>query len=245
MLLILSTGAVGYALPETTPSEELQVLLHNQTLVASTGESAGQWHHNGGSFQVDGQSAELERIGATGHMGRPPDNICEIGFNAGHGTSALMLHNQATLQEFDTMKLPWSPRCFSALQARFPGRMTLHKGSSGTTLPAYAEAVARGEQPKCDIFYIDGMHKGRLVWSDFSYALQSMRVDGVVVADDTTPHWPDVEQVWKAHVKAGNILGSRCIARLKPGLGWRGYCVGFRAPVITPLGDRSHGAPPV
>ena len=242
MIVLLCASAIGYSLPVTPPSEELKALLHNQTQTAASvdGESSRQWVRNGGSFQVDGQSAELERIGATGHMGRPPENICEIGFNAGHGTSALMLHNQATVQEFDTMGLPWSPRCFHALQDRFPGRLTLHKGSSATTVPAYAAEVARGAQPKCDVFYIDGVHKGLLVWADFWHALKSMREGGIIVADDTTPHWPEVEKAWQAHVQAGNILGPRCIAKMLTGaLGWRGYCVGVRAPNITQVASRS------
>ena len=52
----------------------------------------------GNSWQVLGESGELERIG-TPKDGRTIETVCEIGFNAGHSASALLLHNNATLHE--------------------------------------------------------------------------------------------------------------------------------------------------
>ena len=56
----------------------------------------------GNSWQVPGEAAALERISTPAFGGPPIQTLCEIGFNAGHSAAALLLHNNATLHEFDT-----------------------------------------------------------------------------------------------------------------------------------------------
>ena len=212
---------------ELAPSSELLALLENLTSIARAARYTDrQTVLMGGSFQVNGQTAELEQL-ATPQRGRILENVCEIGFNAGHGTASLMLRNNATMQSFDTMGLPWSPCCLQALQDRFPGRVTLHRGDSLLTLPRYAHEVRQGTKPPCDVTFIDGEHWGRRVVSDFHYALLSLREGGVIVADDTTPHWPDVQREWQTRVRLGHIVSEYCYQAELPSLGWRGYCHGI------------------
>ena len=137
----------------TEPSTELQNLVKVLKAVQR------QHHYTtamGNSWQVPGEAALLERVSTPSSAQRPIRTLCEIGFNAGHSAAALLLHNNATLHEFDTMALKWSTPCLEVIERAFPGRVVLHKGDSRREGPAFAARVNKGQERPCDVFFIDG-----------------------------------------------------------------------------------------
>lgn len=103
-------------------------------------------------------------------------------------------------------------------------RVTLRKGDSTLTVAAYASRVRAGKAPPCDVWFIDGSHTDPTVTHDFTNAIASMRRGGVVMADDTTDHWPDVQARWAALVADGTIRDAQC--RTFSIKQTRGYCWG-------------------
>ena len=87
------------------------------------------------------------------------ETVCEIGFNAGHGAAVwLEGTNVKLLRSFD---LPFNAPAYGARnlsRAIYPGRIEFHDGSSSETLPPFVNSVLSGQQPPCDLWYIDGLH---------------------------------------------------------------------------------------
>ena len=101
-------------------------------------------------------------------------------------------------------------------------RISLYRGDSTLTVAAYATKVRAGLEPGCDVFFIDGSHTDPTVTKDFGNAIASMREGGVLMADDTTSHWPDVQAQWNAQVAAGHLRDAQCkVFAIK---GSRGFC---------------------
>ena len=199
----------------------------------------------GNSQQVPGEIANLERLG-TPADGERIETVCEIGFNAGHSAAALLMHNRATLHEFDVMSLRWSAACLDEIRRLFPGRVQLHKGDSKRTGPAFAQRVKRGEQKPCDVFFVDGMHNNPWVLVDLITAIASTRPGGKIMVDDATALWKTVIKMWHLHTSSGDIVRPRCALPTyasgedgqpsSGGLAWlRGFCEGERPPASHPF----------
>ena len=86
------------------------------------------------------------------------ETICEIGMNAGHATHVWLHSTSANLKEFDLFERQYSEGTRSLLEALYPGRISFHKGMSFSTVPRYAARVKAGQEPPCDLWFIDGGH---------------------------------------------------------------------------------------
>ena len=83
------------------PSEKLRAIVNRIIKVQRNNSYTTAM---GNSWQVLGESAELEKLGTPKDGQNKIETICEIGFNAGHSASALLLHNNATLHEVSALR---------------------------------------------------------------------------------------------------------------------------------------------
>lgn len=85
-------------------------------------------------------------------------HICEIGFNVGHSALVWLASNpEAKVVSFDFFDTRGGRLGFDFLKERFGERLTIVKGPSSVTAPAFAEA-AESTGFKCDLLVVDGGH---------------------------------------------------------------------------------------
>lgn len=108
--------------------------------------------------------------------------ICEIGFNAGHSAVLLALPNNAGITFFDIAEHPYVEPCFNHLQRELHNKMTLIKGDSRVTLPAY---ISSHGCEQFDLIHVDGGHQENVFVSDFACALKLAKKDALIIVDDT------------------------------------------------------------
>ena len=163
-------------------------LLDRQMEARSEGAPPWMYGYIRSGAQLDTYLAAVTRAGVS--------RYCEIGFNGGHGTVAMLLANpNLTVVSFDLAQYPYSNRSMALLLESFPGRLRILKGSSygrpvtreflknKRALPAadgpcdaerdgvatcYARAVQRGAERPCDVMLIDGDHSKDGVLADLS-----------------------------------------------------------------------------
>ena len=119
----------------------------------------------------------------------------QVGFNAGH--SAIVWLQAATTQRLFSFDLCTEAYCEAAQQlveALFPGRLRYVKGNSIKTFGAEAKPVAPHQ---CDLVFIDGYHNGFAPLRDLSNGRDASHNGSIVVADDCSPRFPDVERAFR------------------------------------------------
>jgi len=105
-------------------------------------------------------------------------NVLEIGFNAGHSALIMLLANQdVRITAIDTCQHPYTETCFSYLDRRFPGRLTLIKGNSTNVIQ-----VLNGE--KFDLIHYDG-GKEKTIHEDLLNSVDLVEDDHILLIDDT------------------------------------------------------------
>jgi drug/metabolite transporter (DMT)-like permease len=93
--------------------------------------------------------------------------ICEVGYNWG-ASSLVWLHANAAARvvAFDLSERAYTNATFAWLNRRYRNRLTLIRGDSTVTIPAFADGAYGGErdQTACDLVLVDGDHsyKGEL-----------------------------------------------------------------------------------
>ena len=210
------------------PSARLQATIK---LLDETAARSGYQKAMGNSGQVPGEIAMLERLGIPRDGQRIVETVCEVGFNAGHSAAAMLLHNNATLHEFDVMSLKWSRACMAEIQRLYPGRVVLHEGDSKVMGRGFAKLVQRGKAKPCDVFFVDGLHSNPQVFWDFYTAINATRPGGLIMADDTTAQFKTVLKMWQIHAARGDIVEPRCAYPIRNNqIGLRSFCVAERAP---------------
>lgn len=99
--------------------------------------------------------AQLEAYSALVRSSTRPRTYCETGFNAGHGTAAMLLSSPHLIAHtFDMFKGQYSRKAKDLLKMFFGKRLQVHVGDSHTTL---GQVAALGNVT-CDIILVDGDH---------------------------------------------------------------------------------------
>ena len=75
---------------------------------------------------------------------------------------------------------------------------------------AFAARVASGEEPPCDLWYIDGGH-GPVVAADTINALKSSYNGTTVLWDDCTRKWKSPLEAYRSQLAAGTIRHSSAL----------------------------------
>jgi len=168
-------------------------------------------HGQGHSAQVQMEVIHLRNLILT--MRSRGTVVCETGFNAGH-SAAIWLEqpSQARLLSFDLGAEPYSESARAFVRTMYPGRLTYFKGDTTKTLPRFASRVESGDEPPCDLWYIDGGHQGKVPASDINSAWRASHDGTIMVADDCTGRFQAVRDAWRGALKRGLIMplnGSR------------------------------------
>ena len=115
--------------------------------------------------------------------------ICEIGFNAGHSTFLILLgkelKNSLDFTIFDIAEHSYTKPCFSYIQKKFPDvKFEFIEGDSTVKMPEYID-----KNPSVigsyDIIHLDGGHDEPYIVSDMKYSDILLKVDGLLIVDDT------------------------------------------------------------
>ena len=106
---------------------------------------------------------------------------CEIGFNGGHSSAAMLLANPAlTVHAFDLMMWEYSNSTAALLRATFGRRFRLHRGDSRKLVPEWT----RTHRHACDVSFVDGDHSTAGAMIDMLNMRNATAPTGVAVADD-------------------------------------------------------------
>ena len=116
---------------------------------------------------------------------------CEIGFNGGHGTVAMLLANPKLVAHSFELGLngPYSFSAASLLSTYFGSRFVFHEGSSWTTVPKFAATPAGNHT--CDVLLVDGDHSARGSFLDISN-MQGLAKPGATLLIDDIHDGPGV-----------------------------------------------------
>jgi predicted O-methyltransferase YrrM len=183
------------------------------------------WTIMGHTAQVPLQVTSL-RAQLTRHTALHNGTICEVGFNAGHSAVVWLEATRAKLVEFDLLNLDYSRASRRFVESRYPGRITFHQGPSRLTLPLYAERVANGTAPACDLWLLDGDH-GKNVQHDFMNAIAASRPGTIVIADDAGLAFPYVRRFCRTYVASGGIRERTCTStRVHRSGAEKTWCIG-------------------
>ena len=86
-----------------------------------------------------------------------PLTYCEVGFNGGHGTTAMLMANpNLVAYSFDLGAHGYSDGAYELLSLYFGERFQPIRGDSTRALPEFASANA---SVKCDVILVDGDHR--------------------------------------------------------------------------------------
>lgn len=147
-------------------------------------------------------------------------HVCEIGMNGGHSALiflAALTQNDHTKRDanvtmFDFFKYTYSPAALKYVETLYPGRFSIYKGDSHSTLPKWI--AEKGTENLCDIFSVDGDHSFQGAKTDIQNAVIATRKGGKIILDDMSP----VGQTRRAFEEAltANIIGApRCVENVE------------------------------
>ena len=106
---------------------------------------------------------------------------CEIGFNGGHSSAAMLLANPTlTVHAFDLMGWDYSNVTAALLRTTFGRRFRMHRGDSRVTVPLWA----RTHFHACDLTFVDGDHTTAGAMIDMLNMYNATAEGAYVVADD-------------------------------------------------------------
>ena len=142
---------------------------------------------------------------------------CEIGFNGGHSSAAMLLANPTlTVHAFDLMAWEYSNATAALLRTTFGRRFRIHRGDSRVTVPLWASRHFRA----CDLTFIDGDHSRAGAQLDYDNYIGFVKPGGFVVFDDYSSRWPGVVQMVNRlpphHAeRIGLVFGNEYVVRKK------------------------------
>jgi len=116
------------------------------------------------------------------------ENICEIGFNAGHSTMLLLLgRNNAPLNFtiFDIGHHPYTKPSVEYIKSKFSYvNFEYIEGDSTITMPEWINNH-KELMYKYDVVHVDGGHSEHCISNDMKNADLLVKKNGIVIVDDT------------------------------------------------------------
>lgn len=112
---------------------------------------------------------------------------CEVGFNGGHGTVAILLASpQLHVHSFELGQFPYTHTAQEMVRAYFGDRFHTHNGDSKRIVPAFAEKLRtkHGRSDVCDIVLVDGDHSTEGTISDVLNFRKLARCNATLLIDD-------------------------------------------------------------
>lgn len=116
------------------------------------------------------------------------DNICEIGFNAGHSTMLLLLGRSNTPLKFTIFDIgdhAYTKPCYEYIKSKFLFvDFEYVEGDSAITMPEWINNHS-GLMYKYDVVHVDGGHSEHCISNDMKNADLLVKKDGIIIVDDT------------------------------------------------------------
>ena len=160
------------------------------------------------------------------------ENICEIGFNAGHSAIAWLAgSNKTRLFSFDIASHDYVQPMADYVASQFPGRFSIALGDSKVTVPKFISE--KNGQFTCDVLVVDGDHSFDGTVADLKNMRSLAKQNGknVLLLDDfpTTyaPFMQSIGAAWISNRKndiVENILN--CVDYSSPTQA-HGFTVGY------------------
>ena len=109
---------------------------------------------------------------------------CEIGFNGGHGVTAMLLASPSLVAHAFELGTngPYTDHAANLVTLYFgTSRFHYHKGDSQRTVPAFAASEGRSI---CDILLVDGDHSANGAYRDIVNMRELAKPDAILLIDD-------------------------------------------------------------
>lgn len=122
------------------------------------------------------------------NIAKKGNNICEIGFNAGHSALLFLLNHPSTNIEFTIFDLgehAYTRPCLEYIKSSFPSvKVNYIEGNSIETMPKWIKENSL-EKNKYNIIHVDGGHWPICIENDMKNADLLVADDGYIIVDDT------------------------------------------------------------
>lgn len=116
------------------------------------------------------------------------ENICEIGFNAGHSAMLLLLGRNNTPLNFTVFDIghhPYVKPCFEYIKSKFSYvNFEYVEGDSTITMPVWINNHSE-LMYKYDVVHVDGGHSEHCILNDMKNAELLVKKNGILIIDDT------------------------------------------------------------
>jgi len=116
------------------------------------------------------------------------ENICEIGFNAGHSTMLMLLGRNNTPLNFTIFDIghhPYTKLCFEYIKNKFSHiNFEYVEGNSIITMPEWINNHKEFIN-KYDVVHVDGGHSDDCISNDMKNTDLLVKKNGIVIIDDT------------------------------------------------------------
>ena len=151
-------------------------------------------------------------------------NVCEIGFNAGHSAALFLNNGIKNVTSFDLCEHKYTKECLSYLQKKYPDQLKVICGDSTKTVPKYT-----GE--RFDLIFIDGGHFGNIPDQDIANTLKFLAKKdsnkSIILMDDISYSYIvksfgkffgfTVDEAWTKYLKSGKIKLIKSVRGLSAG----------------------------
>jgi len=116
------------------------------------------------------------------------ENICEIGFNAGHSTMLMLLGRSTTplnFTIFDIGEHPYTKPTYKYIKSKFSHvNFEYVEGDSTVTMPQWINTHSEMIH-KYDVVHVDGGHSDHCISNDMKNTDLLVKINGIVIVDDT------------------------------------------------------------
>jgi hypothetical protein len=135
------------------------------------------------------------------------ENICEIGFNAGHSTMLMLLGRTNTPINFTIFDIGdhlYTKPSFEYIKSKFSHvNFEYVEGDSTITMP---EWISNNPELiyKYDLVHVDGGHNEHCISNDMKNADLLVKLNGIIIIDDT--HMEAINKCADLYISAGNYV---------------------------------------
>jgi hypothetical protein len=133
------------------------------------------------------------------------DNICEIGFNAGHSTMLLLLGRNNTPLNFTIFDIGhhlYTRPSYEYIRSKFSFvNFEYVKGDSTNTMPEWINNHSE-LMYKYDVVHVDGGHSEYCISNDMKNADLLLKKDGIMIIDDTNSE--TINNYVNSYILSGN-----------------------------------------
>jgi len=135
------------------------------------------------------------------------DNICEIGFNAGHSAMLLLLarnYSNLNFTIFDIGQHKYTKPSFNYIKSRFSNvNFEYIEGNSNITMPTWINDNKELIY-KYDVVHVDGGHTEDCISNDMKNADLLVKKNGILIIDDTNN--PTINKYVDLYISSENYI---------------------------------------